>query len=325
MYDKKIIGFIKIFLLSCIFYSCGNENRYENEISKIPVAISIERFDQLFATLNKSNLQIIKKEYPFLFPERYSDNIWLERSKDTIQLEVNEEVSNNFSSLAEEEAQLISFFQHVIYYFPKIKVPRIITITSDVDYENKVILADSLLLISLDTYLGKEHHFYDGIQNFKKSSFVREQIVPDVASMYAKTVVPLPKDRTFLANLIYYGKELYLKKMFLPAFSKEDLIGYTAEEYRWGIANEEEVWRYFIDKQLLYSTDKNLASRFLYPAPFSKFNLVEIDGESPDKIGQFIGWRIVEAYMKNNNVSLQKLLEADAEIIFTKSKYKPKR
>ena len=63
----------------------------------------------------------------------------------------------------------------------------------------------------------------------------------------------------------------------------------------------------------------------MYPAPFSKFYLEEIDKEAPDRIGQFIGWRIVSSYMENNSVSLQQMLLTDAETIFNTSKYKPKK
>jgi uncharacterized protein YjaZ len=52
---------------------------------------------------------------------------------------------------------------------------------------------------------------------------------------------------------------------------------------------------------------------------------MEQDNLSPGKIGIWIGWKIVNSYMENNDVSLQKLLEIDEEVIFKKSKYKPKK
>jgi uncharacterized protein YjaZ len=84
------------------------------------------------------------------------------------------------------------------------------------------------------------------------------------------------------------------------------------------------MWRYFLEDQLLYSTDSKLANRFINPAPFSKFYL-EIDNESPGRVGAWIGWQIVRSYMKNNEVSLKQLLVMDATEIFNNSKYKPKK
>ncbi len=316
---------LKLSIFFCLLFACNTKSKVEKEIAKIPVEVNIERFDQSFAQLTPENLSELKENYPFLFSEKYADSIWLNKVKDTIQIEVNEEVEKAFPNLSLEKEKLESFFQHLKFYFPEIKEPRIITVTSDVNYRNRVILSKGLLIISLDTYLGEEHHFYEGIQKYLKKNFKQEQIVPDVASMYAKNLVGPIRDRTFLGNLISIGKELYLMDLFLPEYSDAQKIGYTDDQYAWVEANEEEIWRYFVDRKLLYSTDSDLMPRFLYPAPFSKFYLEEIDKEAPDRVGQFIGWRIVASYMKNNNVSLRQLLLADAETIFNTSKYKPKR
>ena len=321
----KSLKFLKCALVFCVLFSCDKESKIEKEIEKVPVKITIERFDRLFADVNEENLSDLKRDFPFLFSAKYADSIWLKKSKDTIQQEVNREVEKAFPDLTEEIDELHSLFQHIKFYFPEINVPRIVTITSDVDYRNKVVISKDLLIISLDTYLGADHHFYEAIQKYLKRNFIREQIIPDVAGAYAKNQVGPIRERTFLANMISFGKELYLKNLFLPETDDAVKLGYTEEQFNWVRNNEEPIWRFFIDKQLLYSTDSSLMPRFLYPGPFSKFYLEEIDKEAPDKVGQFIGWQIVTSYMKNNNVSLRQLLLADAETIFNNSKYKPAR
>jgi len=321
----KSIKFLNIIIIFCVLWSCGKENKIEKEIAAIPVEIGIERFDRVFADVTSENLVDVKAEYPFLFPETTPDSIWMQKTKDTIQLEINHEVEKAFDNLSTQKEQLESLLQHIKYYFPEVTVPRVITVTSNVDYQRKVILSDDLLIISLDTYLGADHHFYNGIQAYLKDRFVRSQMLPDVATMYARQLVELPRDRTFLANMIYYGKEMYLKDLFLPSFPSNQKMAFTEGKFDWLEANEEEIWRYFIDRQLLYSTEADLLPRFLYPGPFSKFYLEEIDQEAPDRVGQYIGWKIVSAYMKNNNVSLRQLLLTDAETIFSTSKYKPAR
>jgi hypothetical protein len=52
---------------------------------------------------------------------------------------------------------------------------------------------------------------------------------------------------------------------------------------------------------------------------------MEQDNLSPGKIGVWVGWQIVKAHMKHNDVSLQELLKMSEEEVFNKSKYKPKR
>ena len=84
------------------------------------------------------------------------------------------------------------------------------------------------------------------------------------------------------------------------------------------------MWRFFIDDNLLFDTDSRLPNRFINLAPFSKFYL-EIDNESPGRIGQWVGWQIVRSFMEHNESGLQDMFKMDAKQIFEKSKYKPKK
>lgn len=304
--------------------SCNNRSRIEKEIEEVPVEFEVIRFDQEFATTTGETLPSLKAEYPFLFPERYPDSVWMARLNDSIQQELNTEVEKEFKDFTEVEDELHSLFQHIKYYFPSFEAPTVITITSEVDYRNKVLLAQDYLFIALDTYLGKDHGFYLGIQEYLRKNFERNQIIPDVATEFAKRYVARPESKTLLAHMLYYGKILYLKDLWLPEKSDEEKIGYTAEELQWAKENEEYIWRYFVERQLLFDSDTQLYSRFLYPAPFSKFNL-ELDNESPALLGQYIGWQIVRDYMKKNNVTVEELMKANAETIFNKANYKPRR
>ena len=67
-----------------------------------------------------------------------------------------------------------------------------------------------------------------------------------------------------------------------------------------------------------------LGPRFLDPAPFSKFRL-ELDNESPGRLGRYMGWQIVRAFMEKNDVSPQDMFNVPADMIFKKANYKPKK
>ena len=315
---------IAMILLVAISFSCENQSETEKEIEKIPVNFELVRFDQKFANTTSESLPRLKAEYPFLFPAQFPDSVWMEKINDTIQQELNTEVARAFPDFSAEEDALHSLFQHIKYYFPEFESPTVITITSEVDYKNKVLLSQDYLFIALDTYLGKDHPFYMGIQEFLKKNFERNQIIPDVAAEYTKKYVPRPESKTFLAHLIYYGKILYLKDAWLPTTPDNQKIGYASEELDWVKANEEQIWRYFVERELIFNSDSQLQSRFLYPAPFSKFNL-ELDNESPAMVGQYIGWQIIRQYMDKNEVSLREMLDTDSETIFNKANYKPKK
>tara|TARA_R110002074_G_scaffold398112_1_gene589561 strand:- start:111 stop:341 length:231 start_codon:yes stop_codon:yes gene_type:complete len=76
---------------------------------------------------------------------------------------------------------------------------------------------------------------------------------------------------------------------------------------------------------MLFSTDSKLLGRFINPAPFSKFYLEDIDADSPGRLGQYLGWQIVRAYMEQNDVNLKEMLITSTEDIFNNSKFKPRK
>ena len=121
----------------------------------------------------------------------------------------------------------------------------------------------------------------------------------DLATAYAEQLIYQPKRATFLEEMIYFGKQLYLKDLLIPFKENNEKIGYLPAQYEWAVDNEFYIWQYFVEKELLYETDRKLLSRFIIPAPFSRFNL-ELDSESPGRLGQYIGWQIVKSYMENN-------------------------
>ncbi len=318
----KKIAFALIALV--FFISCNKKDKVEEAIEEVPVVLEVERFDKIFYETPVQDLSKIKKEYPYLFPAGNEDSVWTNKMKNPLLRELHAEVQKQFGDFQSERTELEELFRHIKYYFPQTKLPKVITLISEVDTDSKVIYADSLLLISLDVYLGKDHRFYEGFPEYQRTSFEKSQLLPDVVSDFALRKIPPPRDRTLLSQMIYFGKELYLKDVLIPQVSDADKIGYTPEQITWSQENEGYVWRYFIDENLLYDSDPKLPGRFINPAPFSKFYL-EIDNESPGKIGMWIGWQIVRSYMKNNDVSLQQLLQADAKEIFDNSKYKPKK
>jgi len=324
MYCKILAKVKPIFILLSVFVilsSCNDSDKVAKEISAIPMDLKISRFDREFAASGEKGLPSLRKMYPYLFPA--PDSVWIAKMNDSLQIELFQEVGNAFRSFEDEEEGLVQLFKHIKYYFPEYTVPKVITVTNDVDYNNRIILTDSLLFISLDNYLGPEHKYYGGFQRYIAHTLDRNFLVSDVASSFAKQVVPRPRDRSFLARMIYFGKELYLKDMIMPSVEDRKKIGYSQEELDWALANEEPMWRNFIENEYLYSTDNKLNQRFLEPAPFSKFGL-ELDNESPGRLGRFVGWQIVRAFMDNNDVELKQLMTMPAEEIFKKSNYKPR-
>ena len=307
-----------------LLLACNDKPEIEKEIEKIQVDLKVKRFDRDFAATTERTLSKTKLEYPYLFPESIHDSIWIGKLRDTLQLQLNREVEKAFSNFGPEKNELEKMFRHVRYYTPEVTIPTVVTVTSFVDYRRKVIYADSLLLISLDTYLGENHTFYEGIQQYIRKNLSKSQIIPDVSEAVSATLLPSQTKRSFIAQMVRKGKQLYYTDLVAPWLEDHTKIGYTREELQWAMANEAEMWRYFVDRKLLFNTDQKLKARFLEPTPFSKFYL-ELDTESPGRVGAYIGWQIVRAFMENNDVPLHEMFAEPEESLFIKSGFKPRK
>ncbi|WP_433815389.1 gliding motility lipoprotein GldB [Flavobacterium johnsoniae] len=312
-----------VVVLCLFFLSCDQKTKVEKEVEEIPVDIKVERFDKVFFETKPEDLAKVKKQYPFFFPEGNDDNVWLQKMKEPIWREVYDEVQKKYADFEPVREEFNELFKHVKYYFPKTKTPKVITVIGEMDYNAKAIYADSLVIVALELYLGREHKFYE-FPNYLKYNFEERQIMPDVVSSFTYRNIPSYPDKNLISQMIFEGKQLYAKDLLLPQYTDAEKIGYKPEQIKWCEENESYMWRYFLENEMLYSLDPKLTTRFIVPAPFSKFYL-EIDNDSPGRVGAWIGWQIVRSYMKNNNVSLSELLKVNAKEIFEKSKYKPKK
>ncbi len=304
--------------------SCNSSNHIEEEIANIPIDAEMYLFHQEFAQSEAADLEKLRQQYPLLISERVPDSVYVAKmmGKDTIQNILESEVKKAQFNYDKIEKDVKDIMRHVSYYFPDFKETDIITFISEVEYDYQVVPRKDGLYIAIDTYLGVDSELYLGISKYIRNQLKIEKLPADVALAYAKLFVPKNMERSLLENMIYHGKLHYVQKLFVPEEDDELLFGYTTEKYKFTVNNEQQMWRYLIDEELLYDTDSSLLTRFILPAPFSKFYL-EVDQETPGGVGRYLGYRIVQAYMSNNNVSIDAMLATPAEELFRNSKYKP--
>jgi gliding motility-associated lipoprotein GldB len=313
-----------ILLVLFPFFSCTTENKSKVDVSNIDIDFSISRFEVDFYNADRETLPKLKAIYPYLFPEAFSDSISLAKIADSQEQELFVETQKVYKDFSDVETQLTSLFKHIKYYNPTFKAPNVVTIQSNIDYESRVIYADSLLLISLDVFLGKEHPFYADFPKYISENNTKEHLIVAVAERIIDQQILQSNNRSFMGKMIYEGKKMALLDWYLPAVTESEKMGYSQEKWQWAVENETQIWAYFMENKLLFSTETNLNKRFLENAPFSKFYM-EQDHLSPGKIGVWMGWKIVQSYLKHNDVSLQEFLKKDETELFNQSKYKPKK
>ena len=73
--------------------------------------ISIERFENLFYNSTATDLNELKKVYPYFFPDSYAEKVWTDRIEDSIQLEIFNEIQKEYGTVDFLETGIYDFFK----------------------------------------------------------------------------------------------------------------------------------------------------------------------------------------------------------------------
>ena len=92
----------------------------------------------------------------------------------------------------------------------------------------------------------------------------------------------------------------------------------SSQNTDWCRKNEGLVWDYLVSQGLLFETDPFEFRYFVNEGPFNPL----LPG-APARLAQFVGWRMVEAYMRKSDADWNALRQADARTLLEVSRYKP--
>ena len=315
---------IKIFviIISVLLLSCDYNKNKESKNGINYIDVEFERFEKKFFNSSLDSLSKLIDEYPFLFSKRFSLDEWKAIKTDSTRKEIFNKTDSVFKNFKSVENGVKKIFTNTKNFFPNFKSPKLITLNNGIDYKYKIIDSDSIILISLDCYLG-ENIFYNNIPAHISKLMVPEFVTIDISELISSRYVEIPLDRKFISKIIYHGKLLFLMKE-VSGIDPLKALGFNKNNKDWMIENENNVWKYFVENDLLFSTQSSLDYRFLANAPFSKFGL-SIDFESPPMVGRWIGYQIVKSYSKKNKSNLNDLLNQDNYELYLKSNYKPNK
>ncbi|PTT00862.1 gliding motility lipoprotein GldB [Pedobacter sp. HMWF019] len=340
-YNVKHPQIYLFFLLALVFFSCRQSKK--PDVSQIKIDIHIERFDKDLAQFKKQGAlkadQLLKKKYGSFYddyihrmigtPDYTGAQILDTLYQDKAYADLSKEADGVFPSLAQEEQSLSQVFKYIKYYYPNAHVPKFIAFISG--FAVQMPIGDNYMGLGLDMFLGKDSQFYRAIVTsvpvYLSRRFSPEYISPRIAETYAREELfpEREENRSLISKMIYSGKILYfMDKVLDDQVSDEIKIGYTPEQLNWCKKYEGNIWAFFMENELLFSTDYPKMQVFLSEGPFTPG--IGEKNQSAPKLGIWTGWQIVRKYMeKNPEITLQQLMEDnDAQKILSASKYKPK-
>lgn len=337
------VKFIPILFCVILFVSACDRSPWQIPEDSKTIKQKWKRFDLSLIDykqkqLTKSSFEQLQKEYPRFLPlyiqgimrfgafnQAQTRHTFEKFLQDQDVWQLLEKVKETFpdSEIKDLENELSDAFSTYHYYFPQNQIPEVFSFSSALTYNT--IADDSLLGVGLDMYLGGDYEVYAqaGIPKYKFKHFEKKYIASDAMKAWLMTEFYANGGQNLLEQMIYHGKITYLLEAFFPKRAAHIFLNYNEQEYNWCVENEKEIWFHFVDMDLLHTMDVYQVRKYLGDAPFiSGFP----DG-SPGRVGQWMGYQIVKAYMKQQKEpSLIELMkQQNADLILQESNYKPRR
>ena len=198
-------------------------------------------------------------------------------------------------------------------------------------YQNRILVYPAFSTISIDAYCMdslSEHPYYKSMPKYLQTCLTKDNIAPDYIRTYLQEItfkdIPLQNqnpDATLLDCIIDDGKYSYAVAALLPKTPLHNILRYTEEQQKWVEDNEYNIWSYIIQNKLLYNKDRTKYLSLIAEGPTTKGI-----ADSPSRTGNYIGYKIVQAYMEKNPITLDSLFRTSkSELILKASEYKPQK
>jgi hypothetical protein len=316
----------------CFLFACCSGKKVCGEVNP---EFQILRFDKdLYGYLvNNDSAGFIEAYKPFL--DEFGKNVIYVGGVDSIGFDdrlkkyfseptlmgLYADEQKKFSDLTAINAELSQGLETLIRYFPTLKQPKIYMHVSGLN--QNVIVTDDFLSLSADKYLGADYPLYsDFFYEYQQQLMSPDRIVPDYLLGFIMANFPFQgNEDVLLDRILYEGKLRYILSLLIPDRQTWEYVGYNEQQYSWCKENEAGIWKFLLENKHLFTPDYLTTNQYLKVSPHTAF----LPAESPGRVGEWLGFQIINAYMKHNpDTSLPELIaKVDYQELLKLSKYKP--
>jgi len=318
--------FILVLSSFFIFTSCTS-NRLDVDVSRTNVNISFVNLDSLLFNIPKTSIPQVLGPYAgnsngvlayqlvhCLGIGGFKDSSSLNRIEifrsDPYIKRLESKISNLGNTKKDLQLQLLDGFKHLHFHLSEVPLPKQIYYINSLFVSN-VYCSNREIGIGLERYLGPKEAVIEELPSqeffqWMKDGMLKEYIPRDVLAEWISTNVVPEDEGNFAEKMIRWGKIIYLTEAAFPEIDKHVLFRYTKKGYAWADHNETTIWKYIVNQNLLFSKNERDHSNFLNEGPFT----VGLPEKSPDRLGQFLGWKIVHGFMEQNeSISMNELVK----------------
>ncbi len=334
-----------ILVISVLFTGCKKKDKpvdvtkpklteEQVEVSK-NVEINILRYEQDLFNIDQGNMKAAFAALYGKYPENLiAKNAWNNNEmllsikdflNDPVIKEIYQDTEAMYADMSWFKKEITPAFTLYLTHFPNERIPDFCTLVSGIDFQMPQVFGyENTIFICLDMYLGKDNKHYGqaGMPKFISARCEKKYMATDC---FSKALVyrHLP-DRTLvtlLDNMVDAGKKMLFTQTMFPTTSAQDILGYSKEQYKWATSHESAIWHYLVEKNLVFDNTDNVIRRMMDETPFTR----DFGNDSPGRLGVFIGFQIVQSYMKTHPGTTLKDLMAmnDSQKLLKESGYKP--
>ncbi len=314
-------------LISSAFIPTGCRQRDTSPDSIRPVRVL--RYDlaimQADTAALKEEMQRLSAQFPlYLDGADWENDLNLLRIRNFIEdpllREIFKKIEHQYADSAMFNHRIATLFERIRNYFPDFENPTVYTYISYFDFMNRILYMDSALSLAIDLYVdgnGKEMDEL-GIPRYISRKLNAAYLEPDLTRVLVSALLPKSEKASLLDHIVFEGKVLYLMEQILSKTETRLLLGYDEMQMIWCKAHESEVWQYIVQQNLLFETNPLKFRYFVEDGPFNPL----LEG-APARLCQYIGLRMVRAYMKKTGNTPQQLLQTTPRQVLRLSAYRP--
>ena len=310
--------------IALLISSCANDP-LDVDASDVKVNIGFVNMDSIWSSSNGRDFLKADADFRVRIPEMYeyelgyclrvgriSDtaliNSLTQFKNDPFMSRVGKAIRREFKDLSSVKSELLDGFRHIKYHLPSAKLPTNIVFMNSV-FTSSAFSSQKEIGIGLERYLGEKSPVIKDLPNdmfftWIKEGMDRRYLVRDAFSSWIMTHFIPETDGNLAEQIIRWGKILYLTEAAIPDAPESIIPRYSEEDYTWALENEYALWKYLVDQKMLFKIDELNKTNLLNEGPFTP----GLPEKGPDRLGQFLGWRMVRKYMEVKDITVEELM-----------------
>jgi hypothetical protein len=294
---------------------CGcSHDPLDIDISGIDLDMKLERFDRDLFEMEQDTMDhaigALYSQYGDFFDvfnvhvisigqassRRYSSYLSM-FINDPTNREVYEYTRQVFANTEEIESALTEGFKHYLYHYPDSLSPRVVAYVSR--FNQGLFTVGNFVGVGLDQYLGSDCTYYQqmGTPQYLVRKKEPSRVAVDVMYAWATQLYPYNDSLdNVLSRMIYHGQLAWFVGAMYPEIGEQMNLGFTDDQMKWCLNNEEQMWTHLVEEKLLFSSDPMNIRKLVEDAPYTRF----YTSESPGRAAVWQGMQIVKAFAGRN-------------------------